>query len=327
MPITTLPEAPSRSTPATFSDLADALLGALETFVTEANALETNVNAKEVLAVAAAVAAEASEAVAMAAANYVGPWADQVGAAAVPYAVSHLDQYWQLSENLADVTAKTPGTDAEWIRIGWTVKTMQEAVYAADAEASDTYVITLSPVPAAYFAGMMITFKANTANTGACTIDVNELGAKSIKKQLDQSLADGDIKAGQLVALIYDGTNFQMLSQLGAETATLAIGSVGGGAQALDLSRARNFTMTIDTAETTISFTNPPASPTLCVFSLWMTNLGSQTTNWPAALHTATGGALPTPTASGIDLWVVATTNGGTSYTLIGYVLDFQAAA
>ena len=117
MAITPLPAAPSRSAPATFSDLADAFLAALATFVTEANALETNVNAKEVLAVAAAVAAAASEAVALAAANYVGPWADQTGAAAVPYAVSHLDRYWQLTENLADVTAKTPGTDAEWLEI------------------------------------------------------------------------------------------------------------------------------------------------------------------------------------------------------------------
>jgi len=117
MPITELPAAPSRSAPATFSDLADAFLAALVTFVTEANALEVNVNAKEVTSSAAAVAAAASEAVALAAANYVGPWADQAGAAAVPYAVSHLDRYWQLTGNLADVTAKTPGTDADWLEI------------------------------------------------------------------------------------------------------------------------------------------------------------------------------------------------------------------
>ena len=118
MAITPLPEAPSRAVPATFSDLADAFLAALATFVTEANALETNVNAKEVDAAASAVLAAASEAVALAASNYVGPWADQAGAANVPCAVSHLDKYWQLTENLADVTAKTPGTDPEWLIIG-----------------------------------------------------------------------------------------------------------------------------------------------------------------------------------------------------------------
>jgi hypothetical protein len=124
MPITALPPAPSRAEPATFSDKGDALLGALDQFVTEANALETNVNAKEVNTNADAIAtaadvvtAAASEAAAAASANYKGPWADQTGAANVPYAVSHLGVYWQLTENLADVTAKTPGTDPEWIRL------------------------------------------------------------------------------------------------------------------------------------------------------------------------------------------------------------------
>jgi len=85
-------------------------------------------------------------------------------------------------------------------------------LYAADAEASDTYVITLAPVPAAYYAGMVISFKANTVNTGACTINVNTLGAKSIVKRFNVALDTADIKAGQFVQLIYDGTNFQIIS-------------------------------------------------------------------------------------------------------------------
>lgn len=122
MPITTLPPAPSRQTPATFSDKADALLGALDQFVTEANALETNVNASETAATASETAAAASETVATASANYVGPWVDQTGAANVPYSVSHLDKCWLLTENLADVTTKTPGTDSEWLEIRPTQK-------------------------------------------------------------------------------------------------------------------------------------------------------------------------------------------------------------
>ena len=57
MAITPLPAAPSRAVPSTFSTLADAFLAALSTFVTEANALETNVNAKEVSAAASAASA------------------------------------------------------------------------------------------------------------------------------------------------------------------------------------------------------------------------------------------------------------------------------
>jgi len=85
-------------------------------------------------------------------------------------------------------------------------------IYAADAEASDTYVITLSPVPTAYTTGMVIHFKANTLNAGACTLNANGLGAKTIKKNYNSDLETGDILANQLCTVIYDGTNFQLLS-------------------------------------------------------------------------------------------------------------------
>lgn len=58
MAITALPTAPSRSSaPSTFADDADTWVAALATFTTEANALQTDVNAKQVTASAAAVAA------------------------------------------------------------------------------------------------------------------------------------------------------------------------------------------------------------------------------------------------------------------------------
>ena len=115
------------------------------------------------------------------------------------------------SDTLNRLAIVDHGNDGQHTLAGY-----QGSAYAADAEASDTYVVTLDPVPAAYFAGMVVNFKANTANTGACTINVNSLGAKSIKKLHDQDPADNDIEAGQFVTLIYDGTNFQMQSQLAA---------------------------------------------------------------------------------------------------------------
>lgn len=80
--------------------------------------------------------------------------------------------------------------------------------YGEDAEASDTYVLTLSPAPSAYFAGMTIIFKAATVNTGACTININELGAKAIKTISGADPLTGLIPAGSIVILVYDGTNF-----------------------------------------------------------------------------------------------------------------------
>lgn len=95
---------------------------------------------------------------------------------------------------------------------------LDAAFFASDAGASDTYTATLSPAITGYVTGAHYRFKANTANTGAATINFNSLGAKTIKKAaggITTDLADNDIRAGQWVDLVYDGTNMQMQSLLG----------------------------------------------------------------------------------------------------------------
>lgn len=87
--------------------------------------------------------------------------------------------------------------------------------YAADSGSTDAYVVTLSPTPVSLETGMEIKFKATNANTGASTLNVNSIGAITIKKNNDVDLAIGDIEATQIVKVIYDGTNFQMVSQTG----------------------------------------------------------------------------------------------------------------
>jgi hypothetical protein len=86
--------------------------------------------------------------------------------------------------------------------------------FAADAGGSDDYAISLTPAVTAYVTGQRFAFKANTANTGAATLNVNGLGAKTIVKHSSATLASNDIKAGSIVEVLYDGTNFQMVSML-----------------------------------------------------------------------------------------------------------------
>jgi hypothetical protein len=87
------------------------------------------------------------------------------------------------------------------------------AIYAADSVGTDSYAITLSPAPASLVTGMCVRFKAATANTGACSLNVNGLGATAIKKDVNVDPLDNDIKANQIVEVIYDGTNWQMISK------------------------------------------------------------------------------------------------------------------
>lgn len=135
--------------------------------------------------------------------------------------------------DVSDSTDAASGTTKkqQWLN---TIKWLFGSRFGADAGANDTYVVTLVPAPAAYITGEHYRFKANTANTGACTVNFNGLGAKTIKKAaggITTDLADNDIRAGQWVDLIYDGTNMQMQSLLGNAPGS---GSLGGNLGATD---------------------------------------------------------------------------------------------
>ena len=63
-------------------------------------------------------------------------------------------------------------------------------------------------------AGAQVSWIAGHENTGAANILVNAFAQKDLYKMGDQELASGDIEAGQIVTAIYDGTQWQMTSQL-----------------------------------------------------------------------------------------------------------------
>jgi hypothetical protein len=78
----------------------------------------------------------------------------------------------------------------------------------AVATGTNTYAITLTPAPTAYAAGNAYVVKFTNANTGAATLNVNGLGAQGIVKGASTPLVSGDISAGRVCLLVYDGTNF-----------------------------------------------------------------------------------------------------------------------
>ncbi len=82
--------------------------------------------------------------------------------------------------------------------------------YAPDTGAANAYAMALTPALPAYITGLPLWFKAVNANTGAATLDINGLGPIAIKKSGAADLVSGDILAGQMVCLVYDGVNFQM---------------------------------------------------------------------------------------------------------------------
>jgi len=80
----------------------------------------------------------------------------------------------------------------------------------------------------AYATGQKFTFIAAAANSGACTININSIGAKAITKNGATALASGDIASGAAVEVFYDGTQFQLVSSAaGTVTYATTAGTAG----------------------------------------------------------------------------------------------------
>lgn len=85
------------------------------------------------------------------------------------------------------------------------------AYYAVDTAANDTYLAQIDGIDG-YDAGLFVLLNPVTDNTGACTLNINGLGAKSLKTVLGQDPGNNHIDAAQIVPLAYDGTNFIIMT-------------------------------------------------------------------------------------------------------------------
>jgi hypothetical protein len=117
------------------------------------------------------------------------------------------------------------------------------ANYASAAQVQDNAITYLTSVAGtntitavgavgmtAYATGQRFTFVSAGANTGAATININSIGAKALTKNGTTALSAGDIPSGAAVEVVYDGTQFQVVSAM----PVTATGDVVGPASATD---------------------------------------------------------------------------------------------
>ncbi len=88
--------------------------------------------------------------------------------------------------------------------------------YATATGSANSYAVTLSPAVATQAAmlGAPIRVKIPVANTGPSTLNLAGLGAVPILHPNGTTLSAGELPAGGLAELVYDGTNFQLISRV-----------------------------------------------------------------------------------------------------------------
>lgn len=95
------------------------------------------------------------------------------------------------------------------------------------ASGTDTYSVTLDNGAITALTSQWFVIKFTNGNTGAATLNINAIGAKSLVKTDGSALSSGDIDAGSVHLLSYDGTNLQVLSLGGGGGAGISDGDKG----------------------------------------------------------------------------------------------------
>lgn len=84
--------------------------------------------------------------------------------------------------------------------------------YAVDTGIANGLVAVLTTALPALVVGLPVYIKVAVTNTEAATLNLNGLGALAIQKLGGQPLAAGDLQAGQIIIVAYDGAVWQLLS-------------------------------------------------------------------------------------------------------------------
>lgn len=114
-----------------------------------------------------------------------------------------------------DLNARLGAVEAGFGRLPTEAELKQGRVtYATAAGAADSYHLTLPYPPTAYTEGMRVVWRvpAGAANTGPSAVNVNGLGVKPVLRIDGTPATRGDLPAGGMIDLCYDGTAFRLTS-------------------------------------------------------------------------------------------------------------------
>lgn len=118
---------------------------------------------------------------------------------------------WGVVTNIKGDTGAQGIQGEQGIAGGTDPASLTDGTFIEDTTNTDSYAGNTVESITAYETGLIVNLKVTNANTGASTLNIDSLGAKSIKINVSDDTPAGQIKAGQVIPLIYDGVNFQVV--------------------------------------------------------------------------------------------------------------------
>ena len=134
----------------------------------------------------------------------------------------------RLNENLCGLVKSLITDGVSQVSFDEHLSDHTDHVYYSDDTGTANAKILTNPNITSYKKGLGISFTNKTQNTGAVTVNVNGLGAKTILKSNGSALASGNLKANSIYTIRYNGTNF-ILQGEGGEYGTATAADVRQG--------------------------------------------------------------------------------------------------
>lgn len=159
---------------------------------------------------------------------------------------------------------------------------------------TNTLLGTAIPPYTSYVAGMTLSFIPVNTNTGAVTIDVDGLGAKNIYVGSSSALSGGELVAGRIALVEYDGTRFQLYQSSIADGAVTTGKLADGAVTTAKIADANVTTVKIADSNITTAKINNNAVTTAKIADSNVTTIKIADANiTPAKLSGAQSGSAP----------------------------------
>jgi len=248
MPITALPEPPSRNSPSTFADLGDAFLAALPTFGTEANTLRDTVVAAEANCIAAAAGAGATL------------WVS--GACTAGTARYSPIDFQSYRCKVTGTSTTDPSLDStKWARLNVAAPSVPRSARTSNTILVEADRSTLIDITSGTFSQTFTA--AATLTTGwFCWIKNSGTGVITLDPNASETINGATtltVPAGQTLLVQCDGTNFYAMvadGPVGDHSVTVTTGNGHGSTN----TKIRRFTTTLSSIGTAITYADSAAN-------------------------------------------------------------------